>query len=37
VAVNLLEHASISLDHLFRSLSSDVAKSPHHLYGSGKK
>ena len=37
IAVNLLEHAIISLDHLFRSLSSDVAKFSHYIYGSGKK
>ncbi len=37
IAVNLLEHAIISLDHLFRSLSSDVATFSHYIYGVGKK
>jgi CRP-like cAMP-binding protein len=37
IAVNLLEHAIVSLDKLFRSLSSDVAKFSHYIYGSGKK
>jgi CRP-like cAMP-binding protein len=37
IAVNLLEHAIISLDNLFRSLSSDVARFSHYIYGSGKK
>ena len=36
IAVNILEHAIISLDHLFRSLSSDVATFSHILYGKGK-
>jgi len=36
IAVNLLEHAIISLDHLFRRVSSDVATFSHYLYGKGK-
>ena len=37
IAVNLLEHAIVSLDHLFRRLSSDVATFSNYLYGKGKK
>jgi len=37
IAVNLLEHAIVSLDHLFRRLSSDVATYSNYLYGKGKK
>lgn len=37
IAVNLLEHTIISLDHLFRRLSSDVATYSSYLYGKGKK
>lgn len=37
IAVNLLEHAIVSLDHLFRRLSSDVATLSTYLYGKGKK
>ncbi len=37
IGVNLLEHAIISLDHLFRSLSNDVATFSHYIYGVGKK
>ncbi|KPK40186.1 MAG: cyclic nucleotide-binding protein [Gammaproteobacteria bacterium SG8_47] len=33
IAVNLLEHAIISLDHLFRRLSGDVATFGQYLYG----
>lgn len=33
IAVNLLEHAVISLDHLFRRLSQDVAVYSTYLYG----
>ncbi|MDX1811397.1 MAG: cyclic nucleotide-binding domain-containing protein [Gammaproteobacteria bacterium] len=36
IAVNLLEHAIVSLDHLFRQISSDVATFSHMLYGKGK-
>ena len=36
IAVNLLEHAIVSLDHLFRRVSSDVATYSHYLYGKGK-
>lgn len=36
IAVNLLEHAIVSLDHLFRSVSSDVATYSQFLYGKGK-
>ena len=36
IAVNLLEHAIVSLDHLFRRISSDVATYSHYLYGKGK-
>ncbi len=36
IAVNLLEHAIVSLDHLFRRVSSDVATFSHFLYGKGK-
>jgi hypothetical protein len=37
IAVNILEHAIVSLDHLFRRLSSDVATFSNFLYGKGKK
>jgi len=36
IAVNLLEHAIVSLDHLFRRVSSDVATFSQYLYGKGK-
>ena len=36
IAVNILEHAIVSLDHLFRSVSSDVATFSNFLYGKGK-
>jgi len=36
IAVNLLEHAIVSLDHLFRQISSDVATYSNFLYGKGK-
>jgi len=36
IAVSLLEHAIISLDHLFRRVSSDVATYSNFLYGKGK-
>ena len=35
VAVNLLEHAIISLDHLFRRLSMDIASFNQYMYGNG--
>jgi len=37
IAVNLLEHAIVSLDHLFRRVSSDVATFSTYLYGKGKR
>ncbi len=37
IAVNLLEHAIISLDHLLRRVSKDVATFSHYLYGAGKR
>ncbi len=37
IAVNLLEHAIVSLDHLLRRVSKDVATFSHYLYGSGKR
>lgn len=37
IAVNLLEHAIISLDHLFRRVSSDVASFASYIHGSGKR
>jgi len=36
IAVNLLEHAIVSLDHLFRQVSSEVATYSQFLYGKGK-
>lgn len=36
IAVNILEHAIVSLDHLFRRLSSDVATFSSYIYGKGK-
>jgi CRP-like cAMP-binding protein len=36
IAVNILEHAIVSLDHLFRRLTSDVATYSNILYGKGK-
>ncbi|MGK0674676.1 MAG: cyclic nucleotide-binding domain-containing protein [Halothiobacillaceae bacterium] len=36
IAVNLLEHAIISLDHLFRRASEDVTILSHYLYASSK-
>lgn len=36
IAVNMLEHAIISLDRLFRRVSQDVATYSHYVYG-GKK
>ncbi len=37
ITVNLLEHALISLDHLFRRLSEDVSNLNLYLFGAGKK
>lgn len=37
IAVNLLEHAIVSLDHLFRRVSTDVATFSHYFYGPGKR
>lgn len=37
IAVNLLEFAIISLDHLIRRVSEDVATYAHYLYSPGKK
>lgn len=37
IAVNLLEHAIISLDHLFRRVSTDVATFSQYFYGPGKR
>ena len=36
IAVNLLEHAIVSLDHLFRRVSQDMATFSRYVYG-GKK
>jgi len=37
IAVNFLEHAIISLDHLFRRVSSDVATFSNYYFGPGRK
>ena len=37
IAVNLLEYAIISLDHLFRRASEDVSNLNHYVFGSGNK
>ena len=37
IAVNLLEHAIISLDHLIRRMSMDVATFARYIYGAGSK
>ncbi|MEW6353228.1 MAG: cyclic nucleotide-binding domain-containing protein [Pseudomonadota bacterium] len=37
IAVNLLEHAIISLDHLVRRVSMDVATFSRYVYGTGPK
>ncbi|MEW5756752.1 MAG: cyclic nucleotide-binding domain-containing protein [Pseudomonadota bacterium] len=37
IAVNLLEHAIISLDHLIRRVSYDVATFSEYFYGTGKR
>lgn len=36
IAINIVEHAIISLDRLFRRVSSDFAQFSHYLYGTGK-
>ncbi len=37
IAVNLLEHAIVSLDHLFRRVTTDVATFSQYFYGPGKR
>ena len=37
IAVNLLEHAIISLDHLFRRVSQDVAAFSRYVFGATEK
>ena len=37
IAVNLLEHAIISLDHLFRQVSKDVSTFSDYFYAPGRK
>lgn len=37
IAVNLLEHAIISLDHLFRQVSQDVTTFTNYFYAPGRK
>jgi CRP-like cAMP-binding protein len=37
IAINIVEHAIISLDHLFRRVSQDFAQFSHYFYGVGKK
>jgi CRP-like cAMP-binding protein len=37
IAVNLLEHAIVSLDHLFRQVSTDVATFNQYFYGIGRR
>lgn len=37
IAVNLLEHAIVSLDHLLRRVSHDMATFTQYLYGPGKR
>ena len=37
IAVNVLEHAIVSLDHLFRRASHDVATFANYLYALGRK
>ncbi|MBZ0104562.1 MAG: cyclic nucleotide-binding domain-containing protein [Sulfuricella denitrificans] len=36
IAINLVEHALINLDCLFRKVSNDFAQFAHHLYGTGE-
>ncbi|TCV84074.1 Crp/Fnr family transcriptional regulator [Sulfurirhabdus autotrophica] len=37
IAINIVEQAIISLDNLFRRVSSDFAQFSHYLYGAGYK
>ena len=37
IAVNLLEHAIVSLDHLFRQVSQDISTFNSYLYAPGRK
>ncbi|MHB1678641.1 MAG: Crp/Fnr family transcriptional regulator [Sulfuriferula sp.] len=37
IAINIVEQAILSLDKLFRSVSSDFAQFSHYLYGGGAK
>ena len=37
IAVNLLEHAIVSLDHLFRQVSQDVSTFSSYFYAPGRK
>jgi CRP/FNR family transcriptional regulator, cyclic AMP receptor protein len=37
IAINLVEHAVINLDCLFRKVSRDFAQFAHHLYGNSAK
>lgn len=37
IAINIVEQAVLSMDHLFRTVSSDHAQFSHYLYGSGVK
>ncbi len=37
IAVNVVEHAIVSLDHLFRQVSKDVSTFTNYFYGSGRK
>lgn len=37
IAINIVEQAVLSLDRLFRSVSSDYAQFSHYLYGAGVK
>ena len=37
IAVNVVEHAIVSLDQLFRQVSKDVSTFTHYFYGTGRK
>jgi CRP/FNR family cyclic AMP-dependent transcriptional regulator len=37
IAVNLLEHAIVSLDHLFRQVSQDITTFTNYFYAPGRK
>lgn len=37
IAINIVEQAVLSMDHLFRAVSSDHAQFSHYLYGAGVK